>query len=450
MSGVKTLHPAITTIRRSEWQLMRDCMDGEEAIKARGTEYLPMPSGFASQDDSGKAMYAAYANRAQFPEFLAPSVGAMIGIIHGQEWQVEMPTAMEYLYEDSDGNGLPLEAFSRRITRELLVIGSYAVLTDAPAGDGPGTGGNPWLRVYRRDKVLNWDSEWWVLDESTMSRDGFVWKQIERYLVLSVIGAGYVPTLLDENGNTIKQMQVRARGGGFLPRIPFVIGSAMDLSPRIEAPPLIGVARAAKAFYQLSADYRHQLYMSGQETLVAINGRGPDYIGAGVVHEMPGSDTMTPDLKYVSPTCAGIDAHDAAMTRQREAAVQAGARLFEQTAQGAESGEAKKLRYHSETATLTSVAQNSALLLERALKNAAMIMGLPEEDIVVTPPKDLMDRTMSPQDFAALFGVYSEGGMSWDTYFENGQRGGIFSNEITAEEENARLDAPSDAADEPV
>jgi len=61
-----------------------------------------------------------------------------------------------------------------------------------------------------------------------------------------------------------------------------------------------------------------------------------------------------------------------------------------------------------------------------------------------------MDRTMSPQDFAALFGVYSEGGMSWDTYFENGQRGGIFSNEITAEEENARLDAPSDAADEPV
>jgi hypothetical protein len=128
------------------------------------------------------------------------------------------------------------------------------------------------------------------------------------------------------------------------------------------------------------------------------------------------------------------------MTRQREAAVQAGARLFEQTAQGAESGEAKRLRYASESATLTSVAQNSALILERSLKNAAMIMGLPEEDIVVTPPKDLMDRTMSPQDFAALFGVYSQGGMSWQTYFENGQRGGIFSSERDADEEEQLLD----------
>lgn len=442
---VKTLHPAMTTVRRAEWQLMRDAMDGEGEVKQRSTEYLPMPSGFASQDDGGKAMYAAYANRAQFPEFLAPSVGAMIGIIHGQEWQVEVPNAMGYLWEDADGDGLPLEAFMRRITRELLVIGSYAVLTDAPKG-----GGDPYLSGYRRDRLINWDKDWWVLDETTMQRNGFAWEQLERYLLLSVDGGGYTPILLDSKGEQIEEIIVRSRGGGLLPRIPFVVGNAMDLSPRIEAPPLIGVARAALAFYQLSADYRHQLYMSGQETLVAIDGDSPPAVGAGVVWEMRGTADRAPDLKYVSPTCAGIDAHDAAMMRQREAAMQAGARLFEQTPQGAESGEAKKLRYHSETATLLSVAQNSALLLERALKNAAMIMGLPEDDIVVTPPKDLMDRTMSPQDFAALFGVYSQGGMSWDTYFENGQRGGIFSNEITAEEENARLDAPSAVVDEPV
>jgi len=179
--SVKTLHPAITTIRRAEWQLMRDCMDGEGAVKARRSEYLPMPSGFGTQDDGGLAMYDAYQARAQFPEFLAPSVGAMIGIVHGQEWQVAMPDAMQYLYENADGDGLPLEAFSRRITRELLIIGSYAVLTDAPRD-----GGDPYLAGYRRDKVLNWDKDWWVLDESDMKRNGFVWEQIERYLVLGI------------------------------------------------------------------------------------------------------------------------------------------------------------------------------------------------------------------------------------------------------------------------
>jgi hypothetical protein len=359
----------------------------------------------------------------------------MIGILHGQEWAIEMPDAMEYLWENADGNSLPLEAFQRRITRELLVIGSYAVLTDAPKD-----GGDPYLSGYRRDKVINWDNDWWVLDESTMKRNGFVWEQIERYLVLGIGDGGYSPLLLDEFGNTIEELVVRARGGGMLPRIPFVIGNAMDLSPRIEAPPLIGVARAAKAFYQLSADYRHQLYMSGQETLVAIDGPAPSAVGAGVVHQMDSGQDKQADLKYVSPSCAGIDAHDVAMNRQREAALQAGARLFEKTAQGEESGEAKRLRYASETATLTSVAQNSALVMERALKNVAMIMGLPEDDIVVTSPKDLMDRTMSPQDFAAMFGVYSQGGMSWETYFENGQRGGIFSAETDAEAEQKLLD----------
>ena len=437
IGGVSSLHPAITTIRRAEWQLCRDAMDGEGAMKARNEVYLPMPSGFKGQEDGGKAMYEAYKGRAQFPELMAPSVGAMIGIIHGREINIKMPDAMMYLWEDADGDGLPLEAFHRRITREMLVIGSYAVLTDAPRD-----GGDPYLAGYRRDRVINWDKDWWVLDETTIKRDGFAWEQLERYLVLQFGQTGYTPLLLDEAGDVIEEIEVRARGGGVLPRIPFVIGNALDLSPRIEPPPLIGVARAALAAYQLSADYRHQLYMSGQETLVAIDGDAPSTVGAGTVHEMRGAPGQTPDLKYVSPTCSGIEAHDQAMQRQREAAVAAGARLFEQTAQGAESGEAKKLRYASETATLVSIAQNSCLLLERALKNAAMIMGLPEGDIVVEAPSDLMDRTLSPTEFAALFGVYNQGGMSWETYFRNGQRGGVFSPEDTAEDEAARLDAP--------
>lgn len=435
MTGVATHHPSITGIRLAEWQLMRDAMDGEGSVKARRTEYLPMPPGFASQDDDGLAMYSDYIERAQFPEFLAPSVGAMIGIIHGKEWAVEMPDAMEYLWEDVDGDGLPLEAMMRRITRELLVIGSYAVLTDAPR-----EGGEPYLTGYRRDRVLNWDKDWWVLDESTMKRDGFVWNQVKQYLVLGITDGGYVPALLDEFGNLDEVIQVRGRGGAMLPRIPFVVGNAMDLSPRIEAPPLVGVARAAKAYYQLSAEYRHGLFMGNQQIVFASNCDGPDVIGSGVVYSAYGSDTQQPDLKIVSPDGVVTKDNREAMQDQREAAMQSGARLFEQTPAGQESGEAKKLRYHSETATLTSVAQNSALVLERALKNAAMIMGLPEDDIVVTPPKDLMDHTMSPQDFAALFGVYQQGGMSWDTYFENGQRGGVFSSEITAEEEVARLD----------
>jgi hypothetical protein len=436
MATVKSFHPSITAQRRAEWQLCRDCMDGEGAIKARGSEYLPMPSGFKAADDGGKAMYEAYKGRAQFPALMAPSVGAMIGIIHGREIPIEMPDAMKYLWENADGKGLPLEAMHRRITRELLVIGGYAVLTDAPK-----EGGDPYLVGYRRDLLINWDYNWWVLDESRNVRNGFVWEQLEEYRVLSFDGLTYVPFIYTGNTDQGEEIVVRGRGGAPLPRIPFAVGNAQDLSPVVEAPPLIGVANAAKAIYQLSADYRHQLYMTGQETLVAIEGDAPNAIGAGVVWEMRGSEGKTPDLKYVSPTCAGIEAHRVAMGEQREAAVMAGARLFEQTAQGAESGEAKRLRYASETATLVSIAQSSCMILEQSLKNVAMLKGLPEDDIVVTAPRDLMDRTMTPQDFAALFGVYRDGGMSWQTFHERGVDGGIFSPERDADEEAALVDA---------
>jgi hypothetical protein len=358
----------------------------------------------------------------------------MIGIIHGREIAITMPDAMAYLWENADGKGLPLEAFHRRITRELLAIGSYGVLTDAPRD-----GGDPFLAGYRRDKIINWDTDWWVLDESTMRRDGFVWNQIKQYLVLGILEGGYVPALLDENGNLIEQVQVRARGGGVLPRIPFVIGTAQDLSPLIEAPPLIGVARAALDYYQMSADQRIALYMGANPTLLAINGDPPSAVGAGVVHKMMGAPGLEPDLRYVEAGNGGVVERRAEMEGAQAQAMMAGARLFEQTAAGQESGEAKKLRYASETATLVGIAQNSCLILERALKNAAMIMGLQEDDIVVEAPADLMDRTMTPQEFAALFGVYNEGGMSWETYFANGQRGGIFSPETTAEEEDARI-----------
>ena len=126
-----------------------------------------------------------------------------------------------------------------------------------------------------------------------------------------------------------------------------------------------------------------------------------------------------------------------AMAEQRELAVNAGARLID-TSRAQESGEARKMRFASETATLTSIAINSCALLERSLRNVAMLMGLgeaAEASIIVTPPQDLLDGTITPTDAEALTRVWQAGGMSWETYYANMQRGGIASPERDAETE---------------
>ena len=76
--AVNSLHPQITRQVLDDWQLCYDAYQGEGDVKQRGTTYLPMPSGYTTHGDNGIAAYAAYKMRAQFPEVLATSVGAMV------------------------------------------------------------------------------------------------------------------------------------------------------------------------------------------------------------------------------------------------------------------------------------------------------------------------------------------------------------------------------------
>lgn len=125
--AVDTKHP-LWTAMADKWELMRDTTAGETAVKEAGTTYLPQPSGFKSQPDGGRALYEAYQKRAQFPEIVEPTIRGMVGVIHRTEAQIEMPDAMQPLWEKATKDGLPLEALHRRITAELLTTGRYSLL----------------------------------------------------------------------------------------------------------------------------------------------------------------------------------------------------------------------------------------------------------------------------------------------------------------------------------
>jgi hypothetical protein len=69
-----------------------------------------------------------------------------------------------------------------------------------------------------------------------------------------------------------------------------------------------------------------------------------------------------------------------------------------------------------------------------------------EAAIIVTPPRDLLDSTITPAEAESLMRIYQSGGMSWDTYYSALQRGGIASPERDADEER---DLIEDQDDEP-
>jgi hypothetical protein len=421
--------------RAGEWAIMRHTARGAKAVKEQGETYLPMPSGFRAQADAGKAMYGAYSTRAQFPEIVTPSISGMVGIIHRSEAQIKMPKAMEGLWEKATKDGLPLEALHRRVTGELLLMGRYGLLVDAAS-----TGSDlPWLAGYSAEALINWTPErdLFVLDETGPVRSEFEWTEQQAYRVLRLIDGRY---LVETYKGTEKQAagaEPRARANKPIPDIPFVVLGSRDLSVTPDDPPLIGVARAALAAYRLDADYRHQLYSTGQETAVVINGDAPTAVGSGVVLSLKGEQGLTPDFKYVGPSGVGIDAHRRAIQDERDNAAAAGARLFDSEKKAAESGDALRIRYAAQTATLTSIAQASAAGIEKALRYVAIMIGASPDEVVVTPNLSFMDSPMAAAEAKALMEVWKGGGISYQTYYENLQRGQIASVERDHEDEKA-------------
>lgn len=473
---VDSKHPEYND-RIPEWEVCRDCARGETAVKVRSqkfrvypqavaatrpaenddpynpvdasrqavvvvgavarpyyvSEYLPMPDGFRFQNDQGYYLYHQYLNRAQFPEILTPTIGGMVGLIHRKEAVIKVPKALEAIFEKATPDGLSLESFHKRVTRELLTTGRFSILPDFPTD---GSSDIPYLAGYVAEALINWndDDTLFVLDESGRRQsdsDEFEWTDVQRHRVLRLRGEVYTQQVYtgESSGDTFTPTST---GNKSLDFIPLVNVTATDLKTCPETPPLIGVARASLAMFRLDADYRHQLYNTGQETFVISGADGaPEAVGAGVVINLPLGATA----QYVGPKGVGISAHRLAISDERANAVVAGAKMFDETKAGVESGEALRIRFAAQGATLVSVALSSAQGIERALKNMAVMVGANPDEVLVTPNLDFVDTALNPKEAAELVKMWQADAMSYETLYENLQRGGIASIERTAEDE---------------
>jgi hypothetical protein len=449
MADVTQLHPDYEDVA-PDWELMRDAVNGETAVKDKAEEYLPMPSGFTAQDDGGAAMYAGYLLRAKFPEILGPTLRGMVGILHRVEAEIELPAKLEPLREKATKDGMPLAALHERITYELFATGRHSLLVDAPE-EGAEV---PYLASYTAESLINWsyDQDFYVLDESHLNRDGFEWKEAHQYRVLELKNLVYQQTLYAENesGTLTEEAPIvpAALGGKTFEEIPLVVIGSTDIGPDVCEIPLIGVARCQFNMYRIDADYKWGLFMTGQETLFVYSDTETNVntVGAGVVIKIPKESKA----EYVGPSGVGIEKQKEAILDEREQAVMAGARLFDTEKKQAESGEALKMRWSAQTASLTTIALNAAKGLERALRYAAIFVGANPDEVIVKPNLRFIDTALDPAKAKYLMDLWMGGAISKRTLFDNLQRGDITSYDVTFEEEEELIDQDMPDLDQPL
>ena len=118
VSHVRKELQAITPI----YTLIRDAIAGQFAVKAALTKYLPQPN---SMDTSAEnlARYMAYVERAVFYNVTGRTLRGMAGQVFMRPPVVELPTALQTVNDDANGEGVSLEHAAKRTLLQVLAYG---------------------------------------------------------------------------------------------------------------------------------------------------------------------------------------------------------------------------------------------------------------------------------------------------------------------------------------
>jgi len=424
--AVNTHHPKFDE-HLEDWVLLQDAYKGEAAVKSKGSTYLPPTSGMildglANQTQLGYQAYQAYITRAVFPEFMTESVNTSMGMLWYKDPVIKLPAAMEPLLTRASVKGETLKQLYRRVHEQQLSTGRCGLLVDLPLTVPEGAEILPYMALYETTTIINWDDgqigsptlqtlNLVVLDETEPVREGFMWTTKSKYRVLSLgdmvdnetMGTYFAQVQVVENGSDKVELPAFAPmfRGKTLDEIPFVFINSKDLLPDPDVPPLISLARGCMAIYRGEADYRQNLFMQGQDTLVVIGSDQDDgkfRLGANAVLELP----TGADAKYIGVNSKGLAEQRLSLENDRRLAASRSGQLVDTTSRQRESGDALATRVAAQTATLNDIALTAAGGLERALKIIAKWMGLNPDEVSVKPNLDFVNIQLTSRNIVEL------------------------------------------------
>lgn len=429
-----------------DWTTMRDLFRGERAVKAKETEYLPATPGMildgfngspSEKNSLGYKIYKNYLKRAVFPEYVADAVEVLVGMMHHKEATIELPATMEALRQKATLHGESLQTLLRRINTEQLLTGRIGLLADMPENPDPKSP-LPYIASYVAESIINWDEaddmvgfsslNLVVLNESGFTRqDDFTWKTFKRYRVL-VLGdvqeneakGEYVMGVFDDKASDANlsfdatRMKAPVLRGKKLDEVPFVFINTRDLISTPDESPLLGLGRLVLAIYRGEADYRQNLFMQGQDTLVTIGETNnkdpltgeekPLRVGAGSKISVD----LGGDAKYIGVEGKGLPEQRTALENDRKRAETKSGQLINAKATQ-ESGEALGTRLEAQTASLNQLARTGAMGLQTILRKIAVWMGQDPEAVKVTPNLEFGDVQLQIADIDKLMDARTKG-----------------------------------------
>lgn len=308
------LHPDYRQAK-PDWNLIRDCVEGERRVKERQTEYLPAIG-------KGGQSYEDYLQRAVYVNMVGRTISGLLGTVFRRPVKVLKKTArLDKLISNVSVEGYSLHLFAKLVSREVLTTGRCGILADHPPSTEEGTA---YLTHYIADNILSWRSTrkegkdvlTYVLLREIVENlqflgDANLAPSIAKGRPDTTLRARYRVLRINEEGHYVQEVySPNDTGNGAVTLdsgpsqtikptingapmefIPFVIVGPESPSPHMQRSPVLDIATLNIAHYRTSAQLESGRYFTAIPvywTNVKPGEEGGDYtIGPSVVLELP-------------------------------------------------------------------------------------------------------------------------------------------------------------------
>jgi hypothetical protein len=442
-----------------KWQTCADAVAGQWAIHKAGTKYLPR---LTEQTDPE---YDAYVKRTSYFNATGRTLDGLIGMVMRKAPTIEA-SGLDKIIADIDLQDMSVDGLAEKILRQVMSKSRMGVLVEYPPVSMVGMTKaqadqrnlRPYASSYEAQTIINWRVQKVnnvmqpvlvvLQEEYNASSDEFEQALKPQLRVLRLVLDGevirYIQQIYQENekkewvqiGDDIVPMMNNAP----LNFIPFYMYGAQDTSFNVQEPILLDLADLNLSHYRTNADYEHGCHFTGLPMLfLAGVTQASDAAGNPIPIHL-GSQTAVvandanADGKYIEFTGQGLGSLEKNLDRKENQMAAIGARMLEQQKNGVESEGAMQLRSNGETSVLAGVANLISGQMSKMLTFMATWYGQPQT-VVYKLNTDYLATGITSAQLAELTKAYQSGAISFETYFENLQRGEIIRADRTIDEE---------------
>lgn len=411
-----------------DWQKIRDCIEGERAIKERAKAYLPELEGMESE-----AEYQAYLDRGTFYNFTGRTVMALTGTLFRRQPQITgLPEKLSKKLETLSDEGASFRMFAQQIGQEVLTLARVGVLLDLP--EGSSTDPQPYLTQYTAENIIDWTEgrhpktgrkrlervvlrEFHLISETVANIS--VQKYAARYRVLRLVNERYVVEVhendkgdADVTGKDLKDTIYPSRRGVPLDFIPFRLFGVIMTNANVEKSQVLDIAALNISHYRSYVHLEHGRFFVGLPIYYAekISDEGGDYVlGPSRVWELE----KGANAGIIECNGQGLKFLENALATKEAQAASLGGRMIGVTAQStAETDNQTKLKERNEQAILLCVALGLDAGFTTLMRWWVWWSNESQEtadEVEVEFNKDFLFDSTGAREFRAIQSMYSAG-----------------------------------------